>query len=77
MYLARKKNSSKLYAIKALAKYKIAKDKLEKYVYAERDVLKNIKHPFIMHGQSFFQDSSYLYIVMEFCEGSDLEKTIR
>ena len=34
VYLARRKNSSKLVAIKALPKYKIIKEKLQKYVYA-------------------------------------------
>ena len=36
IYLARKKNSSKLFAIKTLMKNKIKKQKLEKYVYSER-----------------------------------------
>jgi serine/threonine protein kinase len=39
-------------------------------------VLKNIKHPFILHAGSFFQDDMYLYMVMDFCAGGDLEKKI-
>jgi serine/threonine protein kinase len=39
--------------------------------------LKNVKHPFILHGYSFFQDSAYLYMVMDFCAGGDLEKLVR
>lgn len=50
---------------------------MKKYAYAEREILKNIKHPFILHASSFFQDPAYLYMVMDFCAGGDLEKQVR
>lgn len=45
---------------------------MKKYAYAEREILKTLNHPFILHAHSFFQDASYLYMVMEFCAGGDL-----
>ena len=50
---------------------------MKKYAFAEREILKNVKHPFILHGYSFFQDHAYLYMVMYFCAGGDLEKCVR
>lgn len=35
--------------------------------------MKTIRHPFITAAYSFFQDDWYIYIVMDFCEGGDLE----
>lgn len=72
VFLIRKKKSSKLVALKRLSKRLILENKLKKYAYAEREILKEIKHPFILHGSSFFQDPIYLYMVMEFCAGGDL-----
>lgn len=59
--------------MKRLNKKFILQHKLKKYVYAEREVLKIFKHPFMLHAFSFFQDKAYLYIVMDFCAGGDLE----
>lgn len=36
-----------------------------------------MNHPFILHAHSFFQDNSYLYMVMDFCAGGDLERIVR
>ena len=72
VFLGRKKQSSKMVAIKRLKKKEIIEKKMKKYVMAERAILKNINHPFIVHGHSFFQDGKFIYIVMEFCPGGDV-----
>jgi protein-serine/threonine kinase len=77
VFLIRKKKSSKLFALKRLSKKLVIENKMKKYAYAEREILKNIKHPFILHASSFFQDPIYLYMVMDFCAGGDLEKQVR
>lgn len=77
VYLGRRKQSSILVALKRLKKKDVIDKKLKRYVMAERAVLKNIKSPFVVHGHSFFQDSHYLYMVMEFCPGGDMERLIQ
>jgi serine/threonine protein kinase len=56
VYLVRKKQSSNLFAMKQLSKSYILQNQLKKYAYSEREVLKSINHPFILHASSFFQD---------------------
>lgn len=41
-------------------------------VSAERDILKRFDHPFIMKLEFAFQDSTLLYMVMEFVNGGEL-----
>ncbi len=77
VFLIRKKKSSKLFALKRMSKKLIIENRLKKYAFAERQILKNVKHPFILHGFSFFQDPQYLYMVIDFCAGGDLEKCVR
>lgn len=70
--MIKKKQSSKLLALKRLSKKLLTDNKMKKYAYAEREILKTINHPFILHAHSFFQDAYYLYMVMDFCAGGDL-----
>ncbi len=48
MFLARKKKSSKLFAIKRINKSKIIESNLKRYVYAERNIMIKCVHPFIV-----------------------------
>jgi len=41
-------------------------------IKAERDILKRFDHPFIMKLEFAFQDSTLLYMVMEFVNGGEL-----
>lgn len=36
-------------------------------------ILKLLKHPYIVAYRNFWQDNLDIYIVMEYCEGGDLE----
>lgn len=41
-------------------------------IKAERDILTRFNHPFIMKMEFSFQDSTFLYMVMEFVNGGEL-----
>lgn len=65
-----KKEPEKKFALKI-----IEKDKVKEKVYLlEREItiLRNMDHPNIINFYETYQDSKYLYIVMEYCHGGDL-----
>lgn len=72
IYLVYKNTNKKLYAMKALYKKSlIIKEKL-KYAVSETNIMKTINHPFTIKIYYAFQTPHYLYLIMEFCPGSDL-----
>lgn len=72
VYLVRKKRSNKLFALKEMEKGRIAQEGLRRYVDAERFVLTQINHPFLLHASYCLQDFNNLYILTEYCAGGDL-----
>ena len=76
MFLARRKKSSRLFALKRINKSKILENNLKRYVYAERNIMIKLSHPFIVEAESMFQDQVYLYISMEYCECGDLLRVL-
>ena len=48
VYVIEKKNTKKLYAMKCLSKQKIFEKHLISYIVTEKNILKNIDHPFIV-----------------------------
>lgn len=70
--LVRKKNDSKIYALKSLLKTQmIAGDQVAR-VRAERDILAESDSPWVVKLFTTFQDTKYLYMLMEFLPGGDL-----
>ena len=72
VFLVRKKRSSTLLALKEMDKTRIAEMGLRRYVDAERHVLTQVRHPFLLHATYCLQDFSNLYILTEYCPGGDL-----
>jgi len=72
VYLVRKKRSTQIYALKEMQKSRIANEGLRRYVDAERFVLTQIYHPFLLHASYCLQDYNNLYILVEYCPGGDL-----
>lgn len=66
-----------MFALKAIDKVRVADDKLKPYIYAQRQVLTKINHPFLLHAHYCLQDYTHLYILTEFCNGGDLQKIVR
>lgn len=70
--LVQKKDTGKIYAMKTLLKSEMFnKDQLA-HVKAERDVLAGSDSPWVVALYYSFQDSQYLYLIMEFLPGGDL-----
>ncbi|KAL6449536.1 CBK1 Serine/threonine-protein kinase CBK1 [Candida maltosa Xu316] len=70
--LVQKKDTGKIYAMKTLLKSEMFnKDQLA-HVKAERDILAGSDSPWIVALYYSFQDSQYLYLIMEFLPGGDL-----
>eukprot|EP00357_Protocruzia_adherens_P012671 CAMPEP_0114998236 /NCGR_PEP_ID=MMETSP0216-20121206/15378_1 /TAXON_ID=223996 /ORGANISM="Protocruzia adherens, Strain Boccale" /LENGTH=473 /DNA_ID=CAMNT_0002362777 /DNA_START=37 /DNA_END=1458 /DNA_ORIENTATION=+ len=70
----RRSNPSQVYAIKMLCKCDI-KDSLQ-FVKNEVDILRNLDHPNIVKFFEVYEDSRYLYIVMEYIKGEELLERI-
>ena len=83
--LARKKNTSDLFAIKVLEKDKMIEKNVMEYIHNEKNILmkkedktteKNINNEFIVRGVYSFQSKKYLYMVMEFMKGGDFNNLL-
>ncbi|KAF9949809.1 Serine/threonine-protein kinase [Modicella reniformis] len=70
--LVQKLDSGKIYAMKTLRKADMFKKDQLAHVKAERDVLAESESPWVVQLYYSFQDSLYLYLIMEFLPGGDL-----
>jgi serine/threonine protein kinase len=70
--LSKKKDTEEVYAIKTLKKKHLIKKNQVEHTIAERSILENMDHPFIIHLAYAFQTKSKLYFVLEFCPGGEL-----
>ncbi|KAG0322552.1 Serine/threonine-protein kinase [Dissophora globulifera] len=70
--LVQKLDSGKIYAMKTLRKADMFKKDQLAHVKAERDVLAESESPWVVQLYYSFQDSHYLYLIMEFLPGGDL-----
>ncbi|XP_076888313.1 3-phosphoinositide-dependent protein kinase 1-like [Bidens hawaiensis] len=69
---AKKKDTSKVYALKIMDKKFITKENKTAYVKLERIVLDQLDHPGIVQLHFTFQDTYSLYMALESCEGGEL-----
>ena len=72
VYLVKKQDTEKLYAMKVLRKEKIMKQNLIRYAMTERNVLSYVKHPFIVSLNFAFQTPEKLFLILDYCPGGDL-----
>ncbi|KAG7740772.1 hypothetical protein KL923_001413 [Ogataea haglerorum] len=70
--LVQKRDTGKIYAMKTLLKSEMYKKEQLAHVKAERDVLADANSPWVVSLYYSFQDSLYLYLIMEFLPGGDL-----
>lgn len=70
--LVQKCDTGKIYAMKTLRKSEMFKKDQLAHVRAERDVLAESNSPWVVQLFYSFQDSAYLYLLMEFLPGGDL-----
>lgn len=71
--LVRHKASRRLYAMKVLKKASLfLKTKHVEHTKAERQILEEVKHPFIVQLFYAFQTDDRLYLILEFASGGEL-----
>ncbi|KAF1776899.1 Protein kinase, ATP binding site [Phytophthora cactorum] len=70
--LVRKKNNSKVFAMKILTKSHLLKRKQVEHTKTERRVLSVASHPFIVGLHYAFQTEAKLYFVLDYCPGGEL-----
>ncbi|XP_056416900.1 serine/threonine-protein kinase Nek1 isoform X2 [Hyla sarda] len=73
--LVKSKEDGKQYVIKEIGISKMSNKEREES-RREVAVLANMKHPNIVQYKESFEESGFLYIVMDYCEGGDLFKRI-
>jgi serine/threonine protein kinase len=66
------KEDPKAFALKAMKKSQIIGNNQLKYVISELNIMKQLKHPFIVALNYAFQTPKYLYLAMEYWSGRDL-----
>ena len=62
----------KEYAMKQLSKSKLIDKNCVKDVIKERDLMSKLNHPFLVNMYFSFQDSNYLYMILDLMTGGDL-----
>ena len=72
VYLAKKKDTGKIYAIKTLKKDFIIRTNQVNNTKIERDIMQQITHPFVVKLHYAFQSSECLYFVTDFLNGGEL-----
>lgn len=72
VYKVEKKDTKKIYAMKALKKRNLILKNHLSYAVTEANVLKASNHPFILGLHYTFQTPFYLYFVLDYCPGGDL-----
>ena len=70
--LVRRKRDGEVFALKSLIKTEMFKKDQLAHVRAERDILAESDSPWVVKLLNTFQDSAFLYMLMEFLPGGDL-----
>ncbi|XP_014218837.2 LOW QUALITY PROTEIN: RAC-beta serine/threonine-protein kinase B-like [Copidosoma floridanum] len=68
----REKSTKKYYALKTIEKLFIIRHKKVSHTLSENQILKTIRHPFIISLKYSFQTVDRLYFVMDYLSGGDL-----
>ena len=76
VYLAKKQNSDKLYAIKMIDK-KLADTKMRRYFEYEIKILKMLNHPNIVKLEKLKISLHNYYIIMEYVNGGELSNYLK
>lgn len=64
------------YALKIQSKYELIKDGQAKAVVNEKNIMEKLKHPFLCHLVSSFQDEAFVYMLMNILQGGELYSVI-
>ncbi len=75
IYKVQNEKDNKIYIIKKISILGLKEEEKSKIIN-EAKILENINNENIVKLIQYFQDNEYFYILMEYCEGIDLEKFI-
>ncbi|PNF18939.1 Rho-associated protein kinase 2 [Cryptotermes secundus] len=70
--LVRHKSTQKVYAMKLLSKFEMIKRSDSAFFWEERDIMAHANSQWIVQLHFAFQDTKYLYMVMDYMPGGDL-----
>ena len=76
VYLVEKISNKQLFAMKILNKQQVISKNLIRYAMTERNVLSVSHHPFIISLHYAFQTKDKLYLILDYCPGGDLGKSL-
>ncbi|KAJ1968441.1 serine/threonine protein kinase, AGC [Dispira parvispora] len=77
VYLVRRNDTQKLYAMKVLSKTEMIRRKKIKRVLTEQEILTTVNHPFIVTLYHSFQSKQRLYFCMEYCLGGEFFRVLQ
>ncbi|GAM27975.1 hypothetical protein SAMD00019534_111510 [Acytostelium subglobosum LB1] len=77
VYLAQKRKTGDLYAVKVLKKLDTVRKNMADHVVVERNILAAVENPFIVKLFYAFQSTDKLYLVMEYLIGGDCASLLR
>lgn len=77
VFLARKRATGDLFAIKVLRKIDMIRKNAVENILAERDILISVRNPFVVRFFYSFTCRDNLYLVMEYLNGGDLYSLLR
>eukprot|EP00339_Tiarina_fusa_P014516 CAMPEP_0117022890 /NCGR_PEP_ID=MMETSP0472-20121206/17140_1 /TAXON_ID=693140 ORGANISM="Tiarina fusus, Strain LIS" /NCGR_SAMPLE_ID=MMETSP0472 /ASSEMBLY_ACC=CAM_ASM_000603 /LENGTH=424 /DNA_ID=CAMNT_0004728851 /DNA_START=124 /DNA_END=1398 /DNA_ORIENTATION=+ len=72
VHQVRKKDTGQIFAMKVMRKEMLIQTNNVSYTMTERNILRNIRHPFIASLHYAFQTKGKVYLVMEFCNGGQM-----
>jgi serum/glucocorticoid-regulated kinase 2 len=70
--LVKKKDNGQFYAMKILKKEAVIERNQVEHTKAERSILQQLQHPFLMTLRYAFQSQAKLYLVLDFFQGGEL-----
>lgn len=77
VYLVKKDDDKKLYAMKVIRKDVILEEDMLKNIIEEKRILNDGNHPFMVHMNFMFQNDVRLFFVMDLVEGGELWDHLR
>ena len=72
VFMVEQKHTGKIFAMKVLKKSSILDDRGKERVMTERDIIMQIRHPYIVSLHYTFQTETKLFFILDFLNGGDL-----
>ena len=76
VYKVQKKSDDKIYVIKKISLIGLNPNQIQK-AKLESKILSNVQSPYLVKYYESFEENNFLNIVMEYCDGGDLNKFIK